>query len=417
REGSHPGYLLGGARLERFESWTPSTAIGLTDSERGFIERSIEARDAQVEAEAERRQREVSVLRRASVRVWAFATVAMAGVVAVTLVLLGVFAPAGQKIGVIYLGAGDQGQNDLLVLGVDEAERRYGVEAAVIAPLADPHEDLARLCESDHKLVLVVSSFFLPLADSGPECADTLIVGIDWPPPEAIPQVDRPNVVQAVFGIEEGSFLAGAAAALASQTKHVAFVGAMPIVPVERARAAFTAGAASIDPGITVESIYVGETEASGFFNPERGKAAAQQAIEAGADVVFNDAAGSGPGLLEAVREASQSTGLKHWFIGSEADDYLAASEIDRQYVLTSVVKRTDRVLLDVVADYLDGSLEPGPRFYGLATHGIELSEGGGFLDDYRDRLAELEDAVISGQINVPTVPLRPVTLPTPSDD
>jgi basic membrane lipoprotein Med (substrate-binding protein (PBP1-ABC) superfamily)/DNA-binding SARP family transcriptional activator len=417
REGSHPGYLLSGARLERFESWTASTAIGLTESERGFVDLSVEARDAQVEADAERRRHELSVLRRASLRVWAVATAAVAGVVAVAFVMFGVSAPASPKIGVIYLGAGDQGQNDLLMLGVDEAERRYDVEASVITPLADPLEDLTRLCDSDHKLVLVVSSFFLPLADAGPECADTVIVGIDWPPPDAIPEVDQPNVVQAVFEVEEGSFIAGAAAALASQTERVGFVGAMPIVPVEHARAAFTAGVASVDPGVTVESIYVGQTETSGFFNPQRGKAAAEQAIEAGADVIFNYSVGSGSGLLEAVREASQSTGLKHWFIGSEADDYLAASEIDRTYVLTSVVKRTDKVLLDVVADYLDGSLEPGPRFYGIANDSIELSKRGGFLDGYEDRLSALEDAVLSGQIDVPTTPLNPVTLRSPDDE
>jgi DNA-binding SARP family transcriptional activator/basic membrane lipoprotein Med (substrate-binding protein (PBP1-ABC) superfamily) len=413
QEHEDPGFLLSSSRLVRYEAWAAATTLGLTQRERAFLLRSIEARDTEQAVDRERTQREVSLRRRATFGLGALLAVIVAGVVAVALVALGVFSTNAPKVGLIHPNA-DNPQIDLLRLGMDEAERRYGIEPTSIAPLADPRLDLTRLCESGYPLVLVASTFFIDLADAGPTCDETLIAGIEWPSPQAYPALDHPNVVQADVDTSDGTFLAGAAAALTTQTGTVAFIQALPMVPLDVDRAQFAAGVASVDPGIAVESVYVALDEESGFFNPAGGKAAAEQAIGAGADVVFNGAIGAGPGILEAVREATEATGIKHWYIGSEADDYLTAAAEDRQYVLTSVVKRLDVVLLDLVDAYVAGDLEPGPRSYTLGNGAVELSTRGGFLDDHLDRLAELRDDITSGRVVVPTEPSGPVTLTTP---
>lgn len=121
-------------------------------------------------------------------------------------------------------------------------------------------------------------------------------------------------MVQVLFETHEGSYLAGAAAALVSETGTVGFVGGLPLPPVEFARAAFAAGATAIDPDTEVVSIYLSaDSESDAFFNPTRGRLAAEELIGRHADVIHHQALASGEGVLEAVRDASDLTGVQHW--------------------------------------------------------------------------------------------------------
>jgi basic membrane protein A len=414
-EGQDQGYLLTGTRLDRFIEWSEASTIGLTKREREFLLESADLRDRQHQADEERRRREDTLRRRATTRLWGILALMVGGLVVFGMSLAGVFQADLPAVGLIYLGSGDQGLNDLALQGFEEAQRIHDFETAVVAPLADPGEDLSQLCEAGFDAVIVLSAFFFTVGGGGPECSDTLVVGVDWPPPDVAPIVDRPNVVQALISPVEGPYLAGATAALTSKTGVVGFVGGMPIPPVEIGRAAYEAGVRSVDPSIVVQSIYLSlQSESDAFFNPELGRVATEQLISAGADVVFHATVSSSEGVLQAVREASEKSGVKHWFIGSEADDHLAVSNLDRQYVLASVLKRTDLVILDILEDFVDGSLTPGPREYSLANGAIELSSRSGFLADHAGRLTAIEEAIMSGQVIIDTVPDSPPTLPPP---
>lgn len=74
---------------------------------------------------------------------------------------------------------------------------------------------------------------------------------------------DLPNVSYVIFAEADGSFLAGAAAALKSQTGTIGFVGGVDIPLIHEFQAGYEAGARWVDPSIEVRSRYLTEYFAS----------------------------------------------------------------------------------------------------------------------------------------------------------
>ena len=63
--------------------------------------------------------------------------------------------------------------------------------------------------------------------------------------------VDQPNVASLTFREQDGSFLAGALAAMMSKTHRIAFLGGMDIPLLEKFEAGYAAGARQVDPAPT----------------------------------------------------------------------------------------------------------------------------------------------------------------------
>jgi basic membrane protein A len=74
--------------------------------------------------------------------------------------------------------------------------------------------------------------------------------------------------------------------------------------------------------------------------------------------------------------------------------------------VLTSAVKRIDRAVYTALADYQRGALSPGLHELGLEEGGVELSTSGGFIEDIQPELDRFRERIVSGEIEVPTVPM-----------
>ena len=70
--------------------------------------------------------------------------------------------------------------------------------------------------------------------------------------------VDDPNVVSITFREQDGSFLAGALAAMVSKTHHIAFLGGQDIPLIRKFEAGYIAGAREVDPSIRVDVKYAG---------------------------------------------------------------------------------------------------------------------------------------------------------------
>src|SRR5215470_18012660 len=118
-----------------------------------------------------------------------------------------------------------------------------------------------------------------------------------------------PNVRSVIFREEEGSFLVGALAGLATQVKRVGFVGGMEIPLIKKFEAGFRAGVATTNPGAS-ERMLVSYT--GSFDNVAVGKQIAQDMLAKGADVVFHAAGSDGLGVIQAVKEA-RSAGKQVW--------------------------------------------------------------------------------------------------------
>jgi basic membrane protein A len=207
--------------------------------------------------------------------------------------------------------------------------------------------------------------------------------------------VDLPNVESINFREQESSFLCGMAAAMASKTGKVGFVGGMDIPLIRKFALGYRAGVAYVDPKIEVIENMTGSTPAA-WTNPTAGAELAKSQFGRGADVVFHAAGATGKGVMQAAADAGLLS------IGCDSNqDYLHPGS-----VLTSAVKRVDVAVYTVFMEAKNGTWKAGPEVLGLAEQGVDYS-----LDDYNrklvtpemeKRLDQAKADIVAGKISVP---------------
>jgi basic membrane protein A len=211
---------------------------------------------------------------------------------------------------------------------------------------------------------------------------------------------DPPNIADLTFKEEEGSYLVGIAAAMASESGILGFLGGQEGTGlIEKFEAGFIAGARSVNPDIEVLVEYIGDSTQA-FADPTAGEALSTSMYDDGADVVYHAAGQSGLGLFPAAVEADKLA------IGVDADQYLTASEEEKPHILTSMIKRVDTAVYDTIQQAVDGAFEPGFRVYGLAEDGIGYSDSNPALtDEMKAAMDEAIQGILAGDITVPTEP------------
>jgi len=206
--------------------------------------------------------------------------------------------------------------------------------------------------------------------------------------------VDLPNVQSINFREQESSFLCGMAAAMASRTGKIGFVGGMDIPLIRKFAVGYVEGARYINPKIEVFQNMTGTTPAA-WGDPTKGAELAKSQFGRGADVVFHAAGATGLGVMQAAQDAGKLS------IGCDSNqNYLHPGS-----VLTSAVKRVDVAVYKAFADAKAGTWKPGERVLGLAENGVDYA-----IDKYNRALitpemeAKLKQAkadIISGRIKV----------------
>jgi basic membrane protein A len=225
--------------------------------------------------------------------------------------------------------------------------------------------------------------------------------------------VTAPNVANVTFASEQGAFLAGAAAALKSETGVVGYLGGLHFAPLERFRAGFEAGARHVDPDVEVVATYLEEPFAGavGFFlnpftRPDLGRERGAVLYER-ADVVFHAASMSGFGLFDAAVEQSDRQGRHLWAIGVDNDQWLQATPRQRDHLLTSMIKRADLAAFLLTRQFVDGELIGGShQELDLADDVMDFSTRGNDLTTAMiGRLRQLKADIIARRVKVPTEP------------
>jgi len=225
--------------------------------------------------------------------------------------------------------------------------------------------------------------------------------------------VDLLNVASLVFAEEQGSYLAGVAAALASKSGKVGYIGGVRIPLLQKFEAGFVAGVKATKKSVSVDVKYVTEfPDFSGFNDPAKAQVIAKGMIDKGVDVIYSAAGGSGAGNFRAATAAAKA-GKKVWTIGVDSDQILTASADEKKNMLTSMIKRVDRAVYDVIATAVAGSSvndildESGiyGRVYNLALDGVGVSYTGGYINKYKAQIDKAAAAIKSGKIKVPTKP------------
>ncbi|ATB43514.1 ABC transporter [Cystobacter fuscus] len=221
---------------------------------------------------------------------------------------------------------------------------------------------------------------------------DSPIVGADGKP------YTLPNVRTAVFREEQGSYLVGALAGLATQVGKVGFVGGIEVPLIKKFEAGFRAGVAATNPKATVLVNYTGS-----FDNVSAGKQVAQDLVSKGADVIFHAAGSDGLGVIQSVKEA-RAAKKNVFVIGVDSDQSPLAPEA----MLTSMVKRVDLAVYEAVRDLREGKLTGGDVVLGLKEGGVTYApvrvEFPG-REAALQKVEELRAKIVAGEIDVPSHP------------
>ncbi|CAB4568330.1 unannotated protein [freshwater metagenome] len=126
-----------------------------------------------------------------------------------------------------------------------------------------------------------------------------------------------------------------------------------------------------------------------------------------------NDVLDATAGTFAAAIDAG-TAGKKVWTIGVDSDQYLTASAAEQANMLTSMLKRVDRAVYDVIAaavngtsvnDVLDAAAGTNGRVYSLELDGVGVSYSGDYITKYKDQIDKAAADIKSGAITVPTKP------------
>lgn len=212
----------------------------------------------------------------------------------------------------------------------------------------------------------------------------------------------KQNVASLVFREHEGSYLVGMIAASKSKTGVLGFVGGMDIPLIHKFETGYEEGARSVNPNIRVIPNYVGVTD-SAWNNPGKGKELALSQIEKGADVIFTAAGNSGLGAFDAVEQQGRYDNgqARAFVIGVDSNQNM----VKPGFVLTSMVKRVDNAVYDVVKEVVSGKFKGGFHDFGLDKEGVAFSmdenNKGLIPDDVLKKVDESKQKIINGQIKV----------------
>jgi basic membrane protein A len=206
--------------------------------------------------------------------------------------------------------------------------------------------------------------------------------------------VDLPNVQSIVFKEHEGSFLVGMAAAMASKTGKVGFVGGMDIPLIRRFALGYEEGAKYVNPKIEIFQNMTGTTPAA-WNDPTRGGELARSQFDRGADVVYAAAGAPGLGVLQAAKDKGRLA------IGVDSNQ----NHIHPGTILTSMIKRVDLAVYETFNTAKEGIWKAGVRSLGVAEGGVGYSIDQNnrtlITADMEKRLQQARADIVAGKIKV----------------
>jgi basic membrane protein A len=308
--------------------------------------------------------------------------------------------PARVRVGIVFDigGKDDRSFNAAAFEGVKRAERELGIVLRDVEP-GNPtsiEPAMRAFAERGYDLVIGVGFAQAPIME---------IVAKDYPNVnfaivDGVSQL--PNVASLVFKEHQGSYLVGMIAARTSKTGKLGFVGGMDIPLIHRFATGYEEGARAVNPNVSVYRNFVGVTD-SAWNNPGKGKELALSQIGKGADVIFTAAGNSGLGAFDAVEQAGTGPDGRatHFVIGVDSNQNM----VKPGYVLTSMVKRVDNAVYDIINDVKNKNFKGGIHVFGLDKDGVAFS-----LDQHNQPLIdpsilqEVEAArqkIIRGEIQV----------------
>ncbi|MGX8834810.1 BMP family lipoprotein [Amedibacillus sp. YH-ame6] len=268
---------------------------------------------------------------------------------------------------------------------------------------SDYEPNLSQLAEDKFDLVVAAGYLFdnamTKVADNYP---DTKFFVIDT-------VVAKDNVESGVFAAEQGSYLAGMAAALQAKSQgsdNVGFIGGMESELIQAFQAGFEQGAKAVDPNMKVTIDYAGA-----FDKPDTGQTLAEKQYAAGVSVIYHAAGGTGGGVIKA-GIARAEKGEKVWVIGVDRDQYTDGvyGKDKKSVILTSALKKVDTATYNAAQSVVDKTYKGGSTVtFDIKNDGVGIPAENPNLS--KEILTQLETAIKEmkdGKIEVSKTPSIP---------
>jgi len=296
------------------------------------------------------------------------------------------------KVGIVFGlgGLGDKSFSDSAYKGLLKAEKELKVQIKYVEPttLSEFDQFFTEFAEANYDLIIGIGfDAEKGIEKAGKEYPESNFVIIDS-------VVDLPNVKSIIFNQKQGSFLAGALGQMVSKNNSLGFIGAVEAPVIKSFYEGYEQGVHYMDPNSEVRDIYVGGSNP--FNDPARAKELAISMAENNIDVIFTVAGGSGRGVMEAIKGRKDLYGIG---VDSNQD-----KEVEGK-ILTSILKRVDISVFNVISEGLDGKFTGGTTVLGLKENGMGTTDFE-FSKDIigEDNLAKLEQIkkdLISGKIEI----------------
>lgn len=320
-------------------------------------------------------------------------------------------AKSAKDMGVVLIintNLGDKSFCDLSNEGILTAAKELGFRTKVVELGGDTTKQIPTLtefAESKDWDIIVCGTYniresFQNVAQQFP---DKKFILYDAKDDKALPNVYSVEHLQ-----NEGSFIAGAAAAmlttskapLSNSKKIVGFVAGGENTSINDFLVGYIQGVQSVDPAVKVLISYVGN-----FKDTAKAKEMAIAQINQGADVVFQVAGGAGLGVLDACKEKNV------YAIGVDSDQatVLEASRPDLSKIIaTSMQKKVNKTVYNAIKAAVQGTLAYGTyETVGLKQGSIGIAKNKYFDAIFsaaqKKSLEDLENKVASGKIKVQT--------------
>ena len=300
---------------------------------------------------------------------------------------------ADVKPAVIYDMGGkfDKSFNEGVWNGVKRFQDETGIEVMEFEVTNETQREQAmrRMAERGATVILGVGFAQADaIAKVSAEFPDTQfsIIDVSW--------LDGANLRQYAFKEHEGSYLVGVAAAKASETGKVGFIGGMDIPLISKFACGYVGGAKSVNADIEVYQNMTGTTP-SAWNDPAKGAELTRSQIDRGADVVYHAAGGTGGGVIQAAADAGKLA------IGVDSNQ----NGLAPGSVLTSMLKRVDVAAYNTFMDAKNDAFTSGVQILGVAEGGVgwALDENNASLitADIKAAIDAAEADILSGKVKV----------------
>lgn len=292
---------------------------------------------------------------------------------------------AAPKLGIVYDAGGkfDKSFNQSAFEGASRFKKETNINFIEVQASSDTQAEQVLRGLARKNLDLIASIGFAQqaavqkVAKEFPKVRFVLIDGV----------AQGANVNSITFKEEEGSYLVGVAAAMASKSKKLGFIGGVDIPLIRTFACGYAQGAKSVNPKIEVSNNMVGTTSDS-WNNPAKGGELARSQFDRGVDVVFAVAGGSGLGTLQTAKEKGKLA------IGVDSNQ----NSLYPGTILTSMVKRVDNAVYESFMLMKNGTWKAGVTAKGLKENGVDWA-----LDENNRKLItpEIEKRVIGARKDI----------------